>query len=133
MRNGIVSGVLAITGVIHILALAGVAGSNALERIYGVTTIDPNVELLLRHRAILFGLLGTGFLIAAFRRDWQPFALAVAIVSTASFVLLGWMLPERNEAIDRVVLVDLVLAPLLVVASVLRAQITNLNSDSDPS
>ena len=52
---------LLIAGAIHLLPLSGVTGAAALERLYGVAVDSPDLALLLRHRAVLFGLLG-GFL-----------------------------------------------------------------------
>ncbi|MCC6744806.1 MAG: phosphopantetheine adenylyltransferase [Acidobacteria bacterium] len=120
MRNWFVGAVLAIAGVIHVIPLVGVAGAGSLERLYGVTIVDPNLELLMRHRAILLGMLGAVFLVAALRASWRPAVVVVALVSTASFVLLGWMVAGRNADVDRVVLVDLVVAALLAGASVVQ-------------
>ena len=84
--------------------------------------MDPNVVLLLRHRAVLFGLLGLGLAVAAFRRDWHVAALGTALVSTVSFIALAWMTPGRTNQINRVVLVDAVIVVLLVMAITIRVR-----------
>ncbi len=114
----LVAAALGAAGLIHLIPIAGVLGSNALTRLYGIAVVDPAVELLLRHRAVLFGVLGVGLIAAAARRDWHSIGLGVAIVSTLSFVALAVVTPGRTLQIDRVVLVDIVLVAFLVLAAV---------------
>lgn len=111
---------LAVTGIIHLIPILGVSGPSALTRLYGVVVVDPGVSLLLQHRAVLFGVLGVGFIVAAFRSAWHGVGLAVAILSTASFVALGLASPDRTPEIQRVLLVDVALVVLLVVASTMH-------------
>lgn len=114
--NRLVAAVLAGAGVVHLIPIFGVFGSNALSRLYGIEVVDPNMELLLRHRAVLFGVLGIGFIGAAARREWHSGALGIAILSTLSFILLALVSPDRTPQIDRVVIVDVVLVALLALA-----------------
>jgi hypothetical protein len=118
--NRIVAGVLVIAGVIHVLPSAGVVGADALNRLYGLHLGDPDVVLLLKHRAVLFGLMGIGLIVAAFRPTWQGLALAVALVSTVSFVVLWLVSPAAAPAIVRVAYIDIGVAVLLVAATALR-------------
>jgi hypothetical protein len=123
--NRLVAGVLVVAGVLHLMPGVGVAGGDVLLRLYGVDVGDPSVTLLLRHRALLFGLLGAGFVIAAFRREWRSVALVVALLSTLSFIALALMTPARTPQIDRVVLVDVVLVVLLAVAAAIHVRYRN--------
>ena len=111
-----------VAAVIHLLPGLGVVGGGVLERAYGVEVGDPTMELLLRHRAILFAILGTGFAIAAFRREWQSVAIVAALVSMLSFIALALTTPGRTPQIGRLALVDAVVSVLLVVAVALRAR-----------
>jgi hypothetical protein len=56
----VVPAVLLIVALIHALPLVGVMGAAKLTQLYGIDVQDPTLELLLRHRAILFGLLAAG-------------------------------------------------------------------------
>ena len=73
----IVTGLLVLVSIIHLLPLSGVLGSERLEILYGTSFSEPNLEILMRHRAVLFGLLGLFLLFAAFRRSIQPIAIVV--------------------------------------------------------
>lgn len=87
--NNLLTGALLIGAAIHLLPLPGVVGKGSLSKLYGLTAPDPGVELLLRHRAVLFGLLGTFLAVAAFQASIQLLALVGGITSTASFLVLS--------------------------------------------
>ena len=55
-----ISATLLVAAVIHLLPLVGVVGPTRLSELYGITVSEPNIEILMRHRAVLFGLLGEG-------------------------------------------------------------------------
>jgi hypothetical protein len=120
MRAWIVSASLVVAGVIHLLPLGGVLGGTRLAALYGVPIADPSLEILMRHRAVLFGLLGMLLVYAAFRPAAQPLALAAGLVSTSSFIALAWAVGGYNAAIGRVVTADLVALGVLLAAGVLR-------------
>ena len=77
--------------------------------------LDILVLLLMRHRALLFGLLGALLAAAAFKPAWQGLALLAAWGSVLGFVLLAptTLLP----ALQRVWWIDVALLPLLALAS----------------
>jgi hypothetical protein len=85
--------------------------------LYGITVGEPNLELLLRHRAVLFAWLGGFCVYAAFQPRYQGAALLAAAVSVLSFLLLAWSIGGLNAALLRVVRVDLAAIALLVVGA----------------
>jgi hypothetical protein len=117
----LVSATLIAVAAIHLLPLVGVLGPAQLQRLYGLPVTDPTLELLLRHRAVLFGLLGAGLAVAALKPAWHGPALIVAALSVVSFLLLAWRVPGSvNVAVATVVRVDWAALALLVVAAVLH-------------
>ncbi len=122
MSRATVGALLLAVAVIHLLPVAGVTGAPALARLYGVQVNDPPTLLLLRHRALLFGLLGAFMGAAAFRPAWQPAALAVGIVSVGAFLWMARLTGPVTSEIARVMRVDVVALAALLVAAILRAQ-----------
>jgi len=114
--NIIVSGALFLVAVIHLLPVLGVLGGERLLALYGVQYSDSNSLILMRHRAVLFGILGVFIMIAAFSVSLQWWAIFMAGASTLSFVLLAHITPAHNAQIDKVVSVDLVAIVALLVA-----------------
>ena len=112
------SAMLTIVAVIHMLPVTGVAGNVRLAALYGLTPGNPNTEILLRHRAVLFGLLGAFLLHAAFRQSRQPLALAAGFISVVSFLWLAHSVGACNSNLARVFAADIVALACLAVGSV---------------
>lgn len=107
MRH-IVSVALILVGILHILPLAGVLGPDRLASMFGVTVDEPNMTILMRHRAVLFGILGVFMVLAGFIPGMQPAALGAGLISVASFLLLAWSTGGYNANVGRVVTADVV-------------------------
>lgn len=116
----VVSAMLLVVAVIHLLPLAGVMGSGQLASLYGVPFTDPNLAILMRHRAVLFGLLGGFLVLAAFRPALQPAGFAAGFLSVASFLGLAWSVGGYNAQLTRVVTADLVALVCLVIGLVVH-------------
>ena len=111
----LISATLVIVAIIHLLPLAGVLGSERLASLYGLDFSEPNLAILMHHRAVLFGLLGGFFLIAAFRPAWQRVAFVAGLVSVVSFLALAWSIGGYNPSVARVVTADVIALVCLVV------------------
>jgi hypothetical protein len=105
---------LVITGVIHLLPLSGVLGADQLSRLYGLTVTDPSLTILMRHRAVLFGLLGAFLILAALKSELRTLAFVAGLISVATFIWLAWVTPGHNAAIRNVVIADWVALVALV-------------------
>lgn len=102
----LISAMLVVVGVIHLLPLAGVLGSDRLASLYGVPFTEPNLEILMRHRAVLFGLLGAFLVFAAFKPAYQTLAYIAGLVSVVSFLYLAWSVGGYNEQVGRVFMAE---------------------------
>ena len=114
----IVTLMLILVSLIHLMPLIGVLGAEHLTSLYGLSLADPNILILMRHRAILFGLLGVFFLVAAFRPRNQPMALVAGYMSVIGFLVLAYSGGNYNAALARVVQADLIALGALVIASI---------------
>ena len=114
MRH-LISAMLVIVGVIHLLPVSGVLSSERLSSLYGISVAEPNLAILMRHRAVLFGLLGLFMLFAAFKPSLQVAAFVAGFVSVVSFLGLALSVGGYNTEIGRVVLADVVALACLVV------------------
>ena len=104
----LISAMLVIVAVIHLLPLSGALGSERLAVLYGLPISEPNLVILMRHRAVLFGILGFFFLFAAFRPAYQAVALMIAFLSVVSFLWLAASTGGYNVQIARVFKADIV-------------------------
>lgn len=116
----VVSGLFVIAGVIHLLPIVGVLGPDRLTMLYGISFEDQNLQILMRHRSVLFGLLGAFLVFAAFKPGLQWIALTAGLVSVVSFLYLGWETGGYNDGIRKVMIADGIALVCLVAAAGLR-------------
>jgi hypothetical protein len=119
----LVSAMLVVVAIIHLLPLSGVVGGERLAALYGLSFDEPNLAILMRHRAVLFGLMGSFFLIAAFRPALQGIAFVGGFVSVSSFLYLAWSVGSYNAQIGRVFTADIVALACLIIGFVAYAYI----------
>lgn len=110
--------VLVIVGLVNFLPVLGVFGAERLRTLYGVVFEDSNLVILMRHRAVLFGLVG-GFIIASgFLPSLRTSAFILGLASMLSFVVLAWMESGFTAEIRKVVVIDVVASVLFGLAAV---------------
>ena len=107
---------LLLAGVINLLPLVGVLGVERLQALYGMAFDDPSLRILMRHRAVLFGLLGGAMLAAAFIPPWRMPMAAAGLISMLAFIVLAMLEGGGNTAIRRVINADAIAIVLLVAA-----------------
>ncbi len=119
MHERAIAGLLLVVAVIHLLPIIGVLGADRLSALYAINVTDNNLELLMRHRAVLFGIIGGLIAYAAFTPGVQPLAFVIAFVSIASFLYLALSIGDYNESIRRVVIADIAAGVALAAATLL--------------
>jgi len=117
----LVSAMLIVVGVIHLLPLSGILGSERLASLYGLSFNEPNIEILMRHRAVLFGLLGAFMVFAAFKPAFQTAAFIGGFISVVSFLYLAWSVGGYNAQLGRVFIADVVALGCLVTGGLVHA------------
>lgn len=118
----VVSASLLIAAAIHLIPLQGALGSGRLVSLYGALPFDePNLAILMRHRAVLFGLLGLFLLFAAFQPAVQTLAFIAGFVSVVSYLWLAWSVGGYNALLARVVVADVIALICLVAGAAAHA------------
>jgi hypothetical protein len=118
----VVPSVLLLVALIHALPLAGVVSAARLSSLYGIAVQEPNLEILMRHRAVMFGLLAGFLAYAAFHQHLHSLALVAAAVSVVAFLALALSVGGYNPALSTVVKADMLALGLLVMAAVVHLQ-----------
>jgi hypothetical protein len=115
-----VTGALLIAGVINLYPVVGVISVGQLEKLYGLPLDNGDLIILMRHRAILFGLLGTFLIYSAFRSSVQTLACVAGLVSMISFIALAYASGQFGETLSKVIVADVVGSLALVAVLVIR-------------
>ncbi len=116
--NRVISLALVVVAIIHLLPVSGVLGAEQLATLYGISFEEPNIEILVRHRAVLFGLLGFFLLYAAFNSAVHLAALVVGIISVISFLYIARSVGGYNPEISWIFTADLVALVFLILGFV---------------
>ena len=111
---------LVVVGLINIAPVIGVISAQKLESAYSVTLAGNDLAILMRHRALLFGILGAFILYSAFNPFYQPAAMIMGGVSMVGFALLVLGTGGYNEAVGKVLFIDILGIMFLLAAVVLK-------------
>jgi hypothetical protein len=120
----------ALAGVINFLPVVGVISADQVEKLYGVTLSSPDLALLMRHRAILFAIVGGLLLAAAVRREWRTVAAFAGFASMLSYLALAAGEPAINAELRRIATVDVVGVLALAAGALLHWRWAELSRDS---
>ena len=115
-KERIIAGLLIVAGLINFAPVVGVFSGARIEGMYGVDLADPALEILLRHRAVLFGLVGGFMIYAAFKQALHMIAIVGGLVSMASFLALYYSAADQPLALISIVYADIVGVVLLGLA-----------------
>jgi hypothetical protein len=111
---------LVVVGLINFLPVVGVISVHKLETAYSVAITGNDLAILMRHRALMFGIFGAFILYAAFNPLYQPAAMVIGGASMVGFAILVFATGGYNEAIGKVFVVDIVGIVFLVAAVILK-------------
>lgn len=126
--RGIVGGVQILVTILFLLAalinlapVTGVVSAERLQALYGIPIEGPDLEILMRHRAILFGIVGVFLVVAAFHPPTRNLALVVGLVSMVSYIIVALGVGGYNASLQRIVWVDVAGIVFLVLGWALGA------------
>lgn len=105
--EAVVVTLLALVGLINVAPLVGIASRSKLEALYGTPVDTPELAVLLRHRALLFGLVGGLTLASIGLAELRPAALTLCLLSMLGYLLLVAQERTRDPSLRRVAAIDL--------------------------
>lgn len=108
-----------LAALINLGPVMGAFSTARMEALYGIPIEGPNLEILMRHRAVLFGIVGTLLAVAAFHPPLRTVAFAAGLVSMVSFLAVAAAVGEFNGEIQRVIWIDVAGIVFLVLGYVL--------------
>ena len=115
---------LVAVGLINLAPVLGILSASKMEKAYAVRIDSADLEILMRHRALLFGVLGGFILYSVFFPVYQIAAMIMAGISMIGFVVLVVVVGGYNRSIFKVLVADLVGIGLLLIAAGLNVFVT---------
>jgi hypothetical protein len=116
----LIAALFLVAAAIKLAPVVGVLGAERLRALYDVDASDPQLAILLRHRALLFAVVGGLLAAAAFRPELRVAAVLVGLVSALGFIVIARLEPGANALLQRVAAMDWVVTALLVAAGTLH-------------
>lgn len=111
---------LFVVGVINFLPVLGVVSAARLSKAYAIEFDGNDMVILMRHRALLFGIVGGFILYSVFVPGYQTPAMVMAAVAMLGYVVIMWRVGEYNASLQKVMVVDIVGILCLSGAAVLK-------------
>lgn len=108
-----------VAAIVNLLPGLGVLSAARMEAFYGVPIRSPDLEILMRHRAIVLAIVGALLAVAAFHVPLRPAALVAGLVSMVSFIVIAAAVGDYGAPLRRVAVVDLLATIALVLGAVL--------------
>lgn len=98
---------LFIAGLINFVPFFVVFFPEKMTSSYGINIPNADFELLLRHRAVLFGIIGGLLLYSALTRKYYDLATLIGLISMVSFLLLFFRIDGKiNDSLTTVMKID---------------------------
>lgn len=113
---------LFVAGVINLLPSLLAFLPDKIAKSYGIQIPNANYELLLRHRAILFGIIGGLMIYSALVKKHYELSTMAGLVSMTSFVVLYFLIgKDINSELKKVMMIDVVAIVILCAGFLLYA------------
>ena len=111
---------LFIAGIINIVPSILAFLPDKIQTSYGVEIPNANYELLLRHRAVLFGIIGGIMIYSAISKKYYSLAVVIGLISMFSFFVLKKLVNgEINPELQKVMNIDIAGIIILLIGFVL--------------
>lgn len=124
MINRIYLTLLFLVGVINFLPIMGILSLEKLNKTYGLNINDKNLEILLRHRALLFGIIGGYIIYSVFSQQHQVAAMIIAATSMIGYLVLFWSIGNSNAELLKIAQIDIIGIVLLFIAVFMKWQLS---------
>ena len=104
-----------IIGIVNILPIFVLFDVTKTDGLYGVKLSGESLEVLMRHRAVLLALLGTGLIYSVFKPEFRLPIIIAALVSKFVFIVLTYTTSNVSAEVGKVALIDVVSVGVLAV------------------
>lgn len=110
----VIAVVLALVGLINFYPAIGVLSAEQLQSLYGIDFISDDHLLLMRHRAVLFALLGGLVFYSILKPIYRLIACTMALISMLAYMLLAIFSDNLGADLQRVLIADIIATLALI-------------------
>ncbi len=111
---------LFVAGLINLLPSMLAFLPDKISKSYGIEIPNANYELLLRHRAILFGIIGGLMIFSSVVKKYYEIATIAGLISMTSFILLYFLIDRGiSSELKKVMVIDILASLILLIGLVI--------------
>lgn len=99
-------GIATLVNIAPVIGVLSTGQLSQLSQLYGVNIDSPDLIFLMRHRAMLFGLIGGFLLLSVFKPTFRTQAGLLGSLSMLSFIVLYMADSPANDILARLVWID---------------------------
>lgn len=118
-----IAALLLLAGAINLAPVMGVFGAERLRALYRIEVANAELAILLRHRALLFGVVGGLLVAAAFRSELRVAAIATGLASMLGFIAIARLEGGARGPLARVAAADWLGSAALALAALLEVAV----------
>lgn len=116
MKGRIASILLVLVGLLNVTPAVVFFDPGRSVALYGVELRSDDLGIIVRHRAVLLGLLGAAMIFAAFRREIIAPVVIAALLGKAAFLYLVCTTAGHTAEIGSVAMFDVAAIVVLIIA-----------------
>ncbi|CAA9430671.1 MAG: hypothetical protein AVDCRST_MAG74-3674 [uncultured Pyrinomonadaceae bacterium] len=120
MADKIAAVILFIVGTINLLPVIVFFDATKTVKLYGLPIEGESLMILMRHRAVLLGLVGLALIASAVKPEFRILAIALALISKFAFVFLTFTQSNYTAEVRQVALIDVGAIVLLIAALIIH-------------
>lgn len=120
MKDRIASALLVLVGVLNLTPATVFFVPSQMGSLYGLELPADDLGIIVRHRAVLLGLLGAAMIYAAFRKNAVVPVVTGAMIGKVAFLFLVWSVTHTAE-MEGVAMFDIGAIAALVVVLALNS------------
>ena len=116
----VIASLLVVVGLINFFPSLGMASASRLSHQYDLPVEGPDLSVLMRHRALMLGIIGAFIIASAFLPDLRPAAYLIGFSSMLGFVIFARANKGHNQKLAKISAIDTFASVLLLIAVVLH-------------
>ena len=108
---------LFIAGFVNILPATIAFLPSKISKSYGFEVSNVNYQLIIRHRAVLFGIIGGLIIFSAITKKYYEISTIAGLISMMSFIIMYFLIGNINNELRKVMIIDVIATIILLIGS----------------
>lgn len=91
-----------------------------ISKSYGVEVSNVNYQLIIRHRAVFFGIIGGLIIFSAITKKYYEISTIAGLISMMSFIIMYFLIGNINNELSKVMIIDVIATIILLIVATIH-------------